>query len=661
MSDPLKAVREALANPVEPPITGDQGGDGGPDEGGSDTGGPDNGRPIRALPDGCPVVPVGTEDGLFYFLTALGELRALKPDQVANRHIVAMFAPDSQYLLEEWPRRRLVATLDPDGKKMEDADGNTVMEWITTGWHSEDVSNLLMDVCARQGVWNARERVRGMGSWLGDDGSLIIHAGSHVLVNGHWQRPGMYDGMVYPTAPAVPRPAPETLRAVDVAPGLAVQLKQRGIEVAEDITAGRMLLELFKLWNWARPGTDPILLLGWNIAGIMGSANPYRPQAWITGDKATGKSALQAIVGMLHGRGLLQSPDASEAAIRQLLGQKSLPVAIDEAEAEEDNRKMLALVKLARLAASSQGNIVRGGADHQAHEFRATTCFLFSSILVPPIPPQDKSRLSVLELGELPAGSREPRIDKREVEALGAQIRRQIADRWQHWPSVLEAYRDAMIDFGHHGGRIADQFGTLLAAAHIVLSDGPPDLEELHDWGQLLSIDNLAEASDNADDATRCGYHLLTSPVQLAGHGAPRLVSDWLGDATEPNLQHPGSHEFMEANDKRKAADQMLGKMGMRIFVGGATRKGQEKAPNKPVPGREYVAVASNHQALARIFDQSRWNRGVWSQSLGRVAGAIKNYPIRISKVNMKATLVPIDALVDHSSEDETEEKENAE
>jgi len=102
----------------------------------------------------------------------------------------------------------------------------------------------------------------------------------------------------------------------------------------------------------------------------------------------------------------------------------------------------------------------------------------------------------------------------------------------------------------------------------------------------------------------------------------------------------------------------MLGKVGMRIFVGAA---GGKEGPNKPVPGREYVAVASNHQGLARIFEQSRWNKGVWSQSLGRVQGAVKNYPIRIAKVNMKATLVPIEALIDHSVELESEkETENA-
>jgi hypothetical protein len=94
--------------------------------------------------------------------------------------------------------------------------------------------------------------------------------------------------------------------------------------------------------------------------------------------------------------------------VRQLLGQQSLPVAIDEAEADEDNRKMLALIKLARQAASG-GRIFRGGQDHQGHEFIARSCFLFSSIYVPPLPSAGQEPHGVLELGPLPTGGREPK------------------------------------------------------------------------------------------------------------------------------------------------------------------------------------------------------------------------------------------------------------
>jgi hypothetical protein len=613
------------------------------------------GRPPKAMPEACPVIPVGTEDGVFYFLTALGELRGLTCDKVANKHIVGMFAPDSDYLMQEWPRKKLVKTKD-------DA-GNEVEEWIVTGWRNDDVAMLLMDVAAAKGVWNAREKVRGRGAWKGDDGGLILHSGNHVMIGGAWHRPGMYDDMVYPTAPAIPKPAADPdMTGEQIAPKLVHSLRARGVAIAENASPARVLLELIKTWNWARPMIDPMLLLGWNGAAVYGGALDYRPLSWITGDKATGKSALQKLIGWLHDGGILQSPDASEAAVRQVLGQQSLPVGIDEAEAEKDNRKILALVKLARLAATSQGNIMRGGQDHKGHEFQATSCFLFSSILVPPIPPQDKSRLAVLELGELPAGAREPAMDKREINALGAAMRRRLADRWVQWPGVLEAYKDALIDFGKHGGRVSDQFGALLAAAHILLEDDLPEDEALAQWGQLLAVDQLAETSDDSDEATRCIHHMASSLVQLAGHGTPRQVAEWILQATEPlgvGMAQPGTVEHGEAMERRRKAGDMLAKIGMRIVTGKAKAGGSadDKRP-RPTPGRDYLAVAVSGQGLAKLFENSNWNDGVWTQALGRIKGAIKNETQRIAGMASKCTLVPIDAFLMREDAPERVEQE---
>ncbi len=172
MSRHLAPVRDALRNPVDAP-TDDF--DEMPDEDRFGDYG-DGTAPPRVMPDGCPVIPVGTEDGTFYFLTALGELRGLTCDKVANKHIVGMFAPDSQYLFEAWPRKKMV--------KQKDDDGNEVEEWIVTGWRNDDVAMLLMDVAAARGVWSAREKVRGRGAWIGDDGGLILHCGNHVLIGG---------------------------------------------------------------------------------------------------------------------------------------------------------------------------------------------------------------------------------------------------------------------------------------------------------------------------------------------------------------------------------------------------------------------------------------------------------------------------------------------
>ncbi|MGN6596096.1 hypothetical protein [Sphingopyxis terrae] len=646
----IEQVRAALEDIYEPPIDDDAGDDQGGGFG-----------PPRVMPDDCPVVPVGTHDGIFYFLTTLGELRGLAADKVANKHIVAMFAPDSQYLIDTWPRKKEVKRLDKE-------TGEEITEWIVTGWRPDDVAMLLMDVAAAKGVWDMREKVRGRGAWLGDDGALILHSGNHVLIDGAWKRPGEYHGMVYPTAPPGPKPAGNGVAgvpAVDLAPKLVASLRARGIEIADDVGAGPLIFELIRTWNWARPDIDPHLLVGWIMCAPFGGAFDYRPLVWITGDKATGKSALQKLLAYLLGDGgLLQSPDATEAGVRQVLGQQSLPVAIDEAEADANNSKILALVRLARLAASSQGDLLRGGQDHKGHNFKARTCFLFTSILVPPIPPQDKSRLAVLELGELPGELREPDMDKREIAALGAQLRREFVDLWRWWPRILASYKNTLIDNGGHGGRVADQFGTLLAAAHMVLNAENADAGEIFAWGDRLSITTLAEAADNESEAVLCVRHLMSTLVNLQGHGTPRLVSSWLWQAAQPvpDYMMAGTAAADEVHDLKRAANKMLEKIGMKVIVAGAAKPGVgDDGRPKPVPGRQYVAIASKHQGLARQFEGERWAAGVWSQALKRLPGALANQTQRIGNAPAKCTLVPVDVLELGADDDPLVEEATAE
>lgn len=654
----VEQVRKALANPKEPAMD-DFANDAGPG-GGDDR----PGYKRKSMPEGCPVTPIGTENGVYYFLSTLGELRSLPADKVANKHIVSMFAPDSDYLLDTWPMRKQVVVTDDQGDKMTDANGNVLKEWITTGWRNDVVAMLLMDVAAANGVWNAREKVRSRGAWRSKDGGLILHSGSHVLINGHWQQPGMYGEMVYPTAPPIPRPLSGDVRkmtAEDICPKLLYAMREQGSEVDGSASPGLVLLELIKMWNWERGSVDPLLVIGWFANANMGGANDYRPPLWLTGDSKTGKSTLQKLISWIFNGGLLQSSDATEAAVRQVLGQQSLPVAIDEAEAEEDNRKMLALVKLARLAASAAGSIFRGGQDHQGHEFRAETCFLFSSILVPPIPPQDKNRLAVLELGELPAGAREPKMDESEINKIGEWIRRRVADGWSRWPALLSAYRDALIDHGKHNGRTADQFGALLAGSHLILDDEMPDEEALMQWGHTMSLDTLAEAADSANESARCISHLGSSLVQLSGHGTPQLVSDWLLKATQVLPDSEFASGYDEIRNEKRAAEMTLAKIGIRIYVGAARGADYDEnliAKSKPVPGREYVAIANAHQGLARLFEGSRWNRGVWSQALGRVKGAIKHQTQRIGGQATKCTLVPVEEIIERDMVESVAERE---
>jgi hypothetical protein len=586
-----------------------------------------DGAPPAVMPPGCPVEPLGTEGNIFYFLTALGELRGLAADKVANKHIVGMFAPYTQYLFDQWPRKKLV----------KDEDGNE--EWIVTGWRADDVSMELMKVAATRGVWNARDKVRGRGAWTDEDGRLILHCGNHVLAGGGWQKPGVIDGMVYPTAPAIPRPGPKPTFTID----------EDGR--ATEVNAAEELLKWLGTWNWSRPGIDARLALGWITIARLGGALDWRTLIWITGGAGTGKSTLMDLIKALFDGGLLKLGSATEAAIRQLLGQDTLPVLLDETEAEEDDRKLQAILSLARIAASGD-DIGKGGQDHQGVKFTARSNFVFSSILIPPLVPADKSRFVVLELKELPAGARAPKIKASEKRAMCAALTRRLVDQWSRWEPVLEAYREALIDYGGHKARGADVFGTLLAAAHLVLDDGAPDEEELAIWGRRLAAANLAELSDNGNDGDRCLHHLGTTLVQLAGHGQQRLISDWVDQAMTPDIA-------AEADERRRSAREQLAKIGLGIFVGKARDGPLDRERVQPVPGRAYIVIANAHQGLGRLFAETPWKGsaaagGGWAQSLKRVPGAVPNERQRIAKKLMAVTLVPVDAMFDPDGHRET-------
>lgn len=626
--DHLRLVGDAIDGVREPPIDEPPG---------------DGGAPPKAMPDGCPVVPLGTHDGHFYFLTALGELRALRARDVGNKDIVGMFAPSVQFLYDHWPTKKQIVERDEDGEPVTDAAGDPVRRWITTGWKTAEVTELLMDVCGLQGVWNARDKVRGRGAHCDEQGRLILHCGNDVLYGGAWIKPGIRDGIVYPTAPPIPKPGPAgALFEIIVDDG------------AREVSAGLALLHWLKSWNWARPTIDPMLALGFVAIARLGGAIDWRPLVWITGGAGEGKSTLLGFIADLFDGGLLKLESASEAAVRQLLGQDTLPVVLDETESEEDDRQMSAVLKLARIAASG-GSVGKGGADHQGVQFTARSCFLFSSILIPALLPADKSRMAILELQRLGVGKREPAIVRpqhaAERRALAAAITRRMVDNWSRWGGTFGAFADALVEVGGHRGRGAKVFASLLAAAHIMLDDMEPSEEELATWGAELAVSKLAEMADADGDEKRILQYLGTCTVQLIGPGNVRSVAEWVLDAVCKTPRGVGLDVATEYDLKRSKAREALARIGVAIFEPKPRRLpggGVDRA--RPIAGTVYLAIANSHQGLAKLFADSGWKSrggasGVWSQSFKRIDGAVANERQRIGGLQMACTLVPIEAM----------------
>jgi len=538
-----------------------------------------------------------------------------------------------------------------------------------TGWDKEGAGIKLMQACAYRGVWSAEGKVRGAGAHRDDDGGLILHCGDMIqiaetdrreLLAGSartWAHPGMVDGYVYPAAARTPRPA--------IAPV--------GPEVA------RMLLTVLKSWNWERPEIDPQLCLGWIISSLACGAFDWRAMIWLTGGKGTGKSTLWRLIQLLLGEGgLLHASEVTEAWIRQTLKMRTLPVALDEVEAEEDGRRMARIVGLARLA-SSGGKIGRGSADHEAQDFTMRSSFFFSSILHPPFSPQDKSRISVLDL-RAHDGERIPAIDPevlRDVAGrlhreprdflplikdggqpmltghamafwgeVGRMLRRRLVDEWPRLDQVIENYRVHLGRNGHDA-RGQDQHATLLAAADVALWDEDQDSEDMTyaAWGKLLAVDKRASAED--DEPFLVVQKMATSALPGRGGDEPETVGMWVTKvikADEEDAFHARAQKRLEMAGMVVVASELVdeGAAGIkrktRRFWGGPL----PTAPNAP---DIYVAVACAHQGIEMLLRDTRWQKGVWNQALGRIEGGLKRVKVQIGGRPEWATLVPIAAF----------------
>lgn len=623
-STPLDAIGAALDAPVDAPElagAGDMHPYGGRDD--------DDGLDRPPLAPDCPVQPLGILGQLCWYLDTNGQIISL---EAGNRHgknsLTALFGRKVGWLERAFPQWSAPVT---EGRG---ANKKVIKESEIVGFDQAEASAAMIIACTEKGIFDPTGKIRGRGAHRGRNGGLVLHVGNKVFapkprVDGgigkyEWNDPGVIDGHVYPTGSPIPRP----------------------YHKAVDTKAGWQVLELLRTWEWRRKPLDAILMLGWIAAAPLGGALGWRPNIWVTGGPGTGKSTLDGeggVIDLLYGEALFKTGNASAAAIRQSLKNSTIPVIFDEIEASEDNRRVRDVVELARVS-SSGSTIHRGGQDHQASEFTLRSCFLFSSINIPPLEPQDRQRLAILELNRFPAGAKRPPIETMNLPAIGAMIVRRMVDAWPRFADTLLAYHSAMAAEGH-SPRACDQFGTLLACAHLLLYDDLSDAEVISDYVRLCDRRSLAEISDATPDEEACVIHILTSMVQARGGDEREALGSWIGRAVNFSVG---------AEDMAESARRRLQQIGIRIVSaeakdpgpGGERRYGvRDLAPGKP----GYLAIAQSHQALTTIFAGTKWQGGVWAQSLARHQGAIRSQQVKMGYANARSVLVPLAHVLDEA------------
>ncbi len=532
------------------------------------------GRPRGEIWEGCPVKALGVNGATSYFLDVLGQLRAV--GKLERMTIMHLFGHRYEALCHAFPQ------FDKDMKRRPGK------------FEGDAAAAAMTQAAAEKGLFDPDGAVRGVGAWSDDDGHLVYHMGHQLIIGGEEVEPTTHQGRIYPSYPAIPAPA------------LAVK--------GSDAAAAT--LEVFSTWAWDRPDIDPVIMLGTVGIQMMGGALDWRPATWLTGPPGSGKSALQRAILHLHGgeKGLLQSADATARGIAALLGQTTLPVALDEIEPDEqDSSKARAIVELARIA-SSGGSWARGSSDQKGSTGQLRNAFMFSSVLIPGIlRSQDRQRLIILNLNPFAEGAKPPDLRAETWRKRGAALKRLIIDRWPGWAERLELWRAAFAEQGITG-RNADNWATTLAMADLMQAEAKPEPEVLKGWTAKVAAQIRATLGEAGTDADEVLTHLLSQPYILEGGREQYTVAQWIQVAARsrgaPESLLSGFDQTEHGQEMRaNLANAKLAKLMLKVV----TETGREPylfVGNKPVQG------------LRHLFRDTQWAGGAWSQSLGRIKGA---------------------------------------
>lgn len=452
-------------------------------------------------------------------------------------------------------------------------------------------ANALMRQCENAGVYDT-EKVRGRGAWW-DDGRSLLHVGGALIIDGE-QRP-----LTDPSARFIYEAAPAL--HIDMHDPLSPR------EASE-------LAALCRMLQWEKP-ISGTLLAGWIFLAPICGALSWRPHIWITGGAGTGKTWVQSnIVGPVVGNTAIHPQGvATEAGIRQLLGQDARPVIFDEAEGEDAQAqaRIQSIMALARQASSENGGaIIKGSANGKATTYRIRSMFGFSSIGVGVQQYADKTRVTVLGMHADPSKTEEQKkahFDALQARAAGLLTQEYCSRLRARAVNMIGAIRENAKTFATAGAsvigtqRLGDQIGTMLAGAYALHNSGLITPDEAREW--IAKQDWSEETALNeVKDEQSCLSHVLEYVVRVAGDMATNERS--IGE-----LVRAAATGVRTGDVAPHAAEEHLLRIGIKIAEGG-------------------FVVANTHTAIAKILTGTLWAKQ-WGRILKRLPGAQAREPSR--------------------------------
>jgi len=472
-----------------------------------------------------------------------------------------------------------------------------------------EATDQLMRWSEEKGTFDAA-RVRGRGAWF-DAGKSILHLGDRLLVNG--EETDLTDHktrFIYEKKPALEALKPEG-------------------HLDEDDAI--LLHAICGMLNWQKP-VNATLFAGWLVLAPICGALQWRPHAWLTGQRGTGKSwVFDNIVGPVLGASSLTVQSTStEAGIRQRLKQDARSVVFDEAEGENQSarKRMQAVLELARQASSdSLAEIAKGTAGGKAMSFKIRSMFLMGSINVGLAQASDKSRFTVLSLTKPKpgAGGRE------QFEALEESVNNTLTKKYcaalrsrtyQLIPVIRESARVfAKVAAEHIGNqRAGDQLGALLAGAWSLKSSEAVTLAEAREYvtGQDWGMDG-DESADS--DEVMLIQELLQAQVRFDSQQGHKIRS--VAELVQKVDSTPDYHDYEITIDE---ADIALSRNGFRVM-------------------KSNLIISESHQEIRKMLKDTPWGGG-WARILERLPSAEKMDSARFAGIKNRAVKIPIKEII---------------
>lgn len=379
------------------------------------------------------------------------------------------------------------------------------------------------------------------------------------------------------------------------------------------------LLEHFAQWRWSDAAMSPSLLTGLVLSAFVQTCWPWRPLVAIMGAAGSGKTLLMQQLQDTFGPLAFGATHATEAAVRQGMGNQAKVIFSDEFEA---SARRGALYELLRT--SSRGDfVIRGSSGHRMQKFGLKHIPFLASIELGLEREPDRSRFIILDLERSPSqiALMDPaQAAKARLACLGAALH--CLPQALHLAGVIAtAHATEGCD-----RRLIDNLSVPVAMGLAVQGIGEEQAKQV--FGNILRA--KATEGEDTDDQALLG-EILSLLVDL-GSGQKRTVAEMLST---------------DSVSLDASVDALARQYGISI-VSNNRHQGPARKPSQIPREEQWLFIAGGKVKSSNGLRFSRFSDQNPNELLKRVCPIAELGRVRVSNLQQRGVLMPMSWVRQH-------------